>query len=430
MPGLGALASLRRRPPGTLAFLDGVRAIAVLWVLAYHVTVPLLVDALPVKASFHLLGPAGDVYAELLRFPPLQPILGGNLGVDLFLVLTGFLVGRSLLREQADTDRVRYGRFLARRWLRITPAYLLAMALYAIEPGQRAACARWGWSNLLFVNNLFGPQVSRSSCFGHGWSLALEMQFYAIAPVLVAAMAVRRAGARVPLALAAVSLACVLATVARHAGEPLMDWYAEAVYDKLHTRAIPCLLGLAAASAHESFERRRAAQGIDPLPARGGRALALLSGAAVLAVAYLGAGDHVDRFLPDGGPFETGNLVRLLFGRAVFGLGAAFLILWMARGGARHLSAFLSWRLWAPVASLSYAAYLVQFAVIVPGWLLAAPLLRTATSPTAALGLLLALFAVVTVSVFALALAVHLVAEAPLMKLLPRRDTHAPDRSR
>jgi peptidoglycan/LPS O-acetylase OafA/YrhL len=419
MPGGAALIALWRRPPGTLAFVDGLRAIAVLWVLVYHFTVPLLVDALPVEASFHLLGaPAGEVYAALLHRAPLQPVLAGNLGVDLFLVLTGFLVGRSLLREHAAAGRVRYGRFLLRRWLRIAPAYLVAVALYCVDPGQRAACAKWGWTNLLFVNNLFGPQISRRSCFGHGWSLALEMQFYAIAPLVVAAMRrawprplAPRAATRVPLALAALSLGCLVAVVAQHAGERLYDWYPEALYDKLHTRAVPCFLGLAAASASSSASPQEQSS-----RARARSAVALI---AVLAVAYLGAGDLADRFLPGSDPFEAGNLVRLLLGRAAFSAGAAYLVLRMARGAASPLRAFLSLRLWAPLASLSYAAYLVQFLILVPLWIVAAPVLRTAASPAGALGLIAAVFALALLLVFTLALAVHLLVEAPLMKLLP-----------
>ncbi len=165
---------------GSVPPLDGLRGIAVLLVMLSH-TIVLVPGRL-----------AGGRYHDYVS--------GGLLGVDLFFVLSGFLITAILLGERATHGGVALGSFYARRALRLLPAlylFLLVSWLYAtfvgfptnpdllpIQPGSVGSSIRWALiyaSNWQVVYHLF----SVSEGFGHLWSLAVEEQFYLVWPVLL-----------------------------------------------------------------------------------------------------------------------------------------------------------------------------------------------------------------------------------------------------
>lgn len=138
--------------------LDGLRAIAVLLVLWVH---------LPPLA----LGP------EMLRLSAaLQP---GAAGVDLFFVLSGFLITRILLADRQAGLPLR--RFMARRCLRIFPIYYLT--LLVMSGGLSSAEL---WAALSYTSNWVFPFLPGYSAVEHCWSLAVEEQFYLLWPPVVA----------------------------------------------------------------------------------------------------------------------------------------------------------------------------------------------------------------------------------------------------
>ena len=133
----------------------------------------------------------------------------GHFGVELFFVLSGFLIGGILVR-QAGAARFGVGRFWVRRWLRTLPNYYLFLAINIL-------LARWidgiwpsAGAYALFLQNFAWPQPI---FFIESWSLAVEEIFYLIAPLLVLAFAPRRMRRVSPLAW--VTLAIVLATAIR-----------------------------------------------------------------------------------------------------------------------------------------------------------------------------------------------------------------------
>lgn len=112
----------------------------------------------------------------------------GWAGVDLFFVLSGFLVGGLLLAEARDTGTVRPGRFLLRRGFKIYPAYwvFLLVTLPFVAPSASALAAQ-----LLFIQNYHAPLPES---WGHTWSLAVEEHFYLLLAI-GATWVVRRRGA-------------------------------------------------------------------------------------------------------------------------------------------------------------------------------------------------------------------------------------------
>ena len=142
--------------------LDFLRAVAVLMVIASHLPQPPSTVPAPIAAT-----------AVFFR-------MYGSLGVDLFFVLSGFLVAGLLFREVAQRGSIRIGRFLIRRGLKIYPAFYAFIGLSVaarIAYGDHIAKQQI-WAELLFVQNYF-PGV-----WTHTWSLAVEEHFYLLLAAL------------------------------------------------------------------------------------------------------------------------------------------------------------------------------------------------------------------------------------------------------
>lgn len=127
----------------------------------------------------------------------------GQFGVELFFVLSGFLIG-AILADQASANDLVIGRFWARRWLRTLPNYYLFLLLNFLL--DRWISGSWPpiLSYLVFWQNLAWPQPM---FFSESWSLAVEEIFYLVAPLLVLFW-LRRVRWRVdPVVLIAVAIA-------------------------------------------------------------------------------------------------------------------------------------------------------------------------------------------------------------------------------
>jgi len=145
----------RERQPG----LDLLRAFAIIVVVVYHAAL----------FGFKLPG-------RVDRF--------GWIGVDLFFVLSGYLIGGQLLASLARDQRIKLGRFFTRRALRIMPAYFVVLAIYFSLPSWReySEMSQPLWKFLLSVQNI---ALHGGTAFSHAWSLAVEDQFYLALPFLL-----------------------------------------------------------------------------------------------------------------------------------------------------------------------------------------------------------------------------------------------------
>ncbi|MGC1549941.1 MAG: acyltransferase, partial [Rhodanobacter sp.] len=181
--------------------VEGLRAVAILLVVAVHAGVPWLA--------------------------------GGFVGVDVFFVLSGFLITGLLVQEISDTGRLRFMDFYVRRLRRLLPALLVmllvicALAALLLAPSEQrdqadaAGMAALWLSNIHFAfaqQSYFAPGTE-TNLFLHTWSLGVEEQFYLIWPALLVWLLGRdgqRGMARLKIGmfvLIAVSLlACVMLT--------------------------------------------------------------------------------------------------------------------------------------------------------------------------------------------------------------------------
>ena len=199
--------------------LDGVRGVAMVLVLCAH---------------FALDGPATAVDRAVHGV-----MLLGYTGLDLFFVLSGFLITGVLLDARDTPHRVR--NFYARRGLRVLPLYYgVVIALVVVfplfRPGGTSALDtlrhnQW-WYWLHATNFIWRRPGAMPYNTGHFWSLAVEEQFYLIWPWLVFTLSPKTL-LRICLACVVGALVCRIAVIASGSG----DWVASYVWTRMDTLA-------------------------------------------------------------------------------------------------------------------------------------------------------------------------------------------------
>ena len=165
-------------PASRVANLDLLRAIAIALVVPVNLVGEGVLDG----------GPALNHVLE-----------SGWVGVDLFFVLSGWLIGGLYWRELGRHGDVQVGRFWARRWLRTVPPYLVALVVvWGLRDVFTADADPFDWRYLAFVQNYTGMPY-----WGVSWSLCVEEHFYLGLPVVLGVALRFRGGVPALLGLAA-----------------------------------------------------------------------------------------------------------------------------------------------------------------------------------------------------------------------------------
>jgi peptidoglycan/LPS O-acetylase OafA/YrhL len=231
------------RPAARYRGLDGLRAIAVTLVVVYHL------------------------------FPPaLLP--GGFIGVDVFFVISGFLITSLLLREHDTTGRIRLARFWQRRARRLLPALALVVALCStlawlvggdvlVRLGTQvvgAATFSYNWVSIAGGGGYFA--AATPELFRNVWSLAVEEQFYLVWPLLfLAFVLLPRTWARVAAALTMAAASAIwMAVVVGRGDDPTRAYFGT------DTHAFGLLLGVGLAFLLMPVLSRPAAAVVPALP--------------------------------------------------------------------------------------------------------------------------------------------------------------------
>ena len=159
--------------PGAFPALDGLRAIAILLVLARHASLPF-----EAGISDSIAGAQGFIWSVLRN---------GWLGVDLFFVLSGFLIARTLDRERLKGWNHGFpSAYLKKRILRTFPLYyaIIVICTLGVIPGYSVTVERPLYE--IAVHALFLQDYLGTNILVPLWSLATEEKFYLLAPFLVA----------------------------------------------------------------------------------------------------------------------------------------------------------------------------------------------------------------------------------------------------
>ncbi|MEM7050098.1 MAG: acyltransferase [Acidobacteriota bacterium] len=359
-------------PPGHLRAVDGLRALAVLWIILMHCV------------WFQMVFMEEATFVELLEGAPLW-ILGGPYGVDFFFVISGFLIGILLMKERQNTGRLDIKRFYIRRFLRLMPAYFVALGVYCVV--VKVNC-HMIWTNILYINNFFPGE---DQAMHWSWSLAIEEQFYFTFPVFLILIFYPLAKRwRLPLLFALLALAFVIrgaliayfdvwAPVPWSLGvedERFLTW-AEQLYIKPYARHGALLCGVIAAYLYLNYRVREFFEGRPTLATVGFFAsLAII--AWVTASTVHSAGPRWES--------STASFLFLTSYRYLLSAGVAYLLLYTRYRTDNPINRsviwFLSWRIWYSTAQLAYSAYLLHpivfvmvFGVLAPGGLDRIPML-------------------------------------------------------
>ncbi len=382
-----AVATLFRRPPGRFPALDGIRAVAVLMVVFFH------------AAS----------WAEVLGGGAARPTALGSArwffgtlwsGVDAFFVLSGFLIGRILLLQGRD-GVLDYRGFYVRRFARIVPAYWVALTIAVVVLSRFPAFAplygsrsvaellRAAIPNYLFVNNYVRGEID---VMGWAWSLCVEEHFYLVLPIVLSLLR-PPASRRTLLVLALLPVAPLAARALEYYTQPNVRlWDGLNFYS--HTRCDGLLLGVLIAYVHvfhHAWLLRTVRRLHWPI---------LAAAAACGAVAFW-----------YGGVFRIG--VFAVVGQfSVLSVGLALVVV-LALTVDDLVTRVLAHPFWYPIARVSYGMYLVHPFVAL--WLL---MLRpdAAHAILSSAGKLAGLGVVTAGCSFALACALFLVVELPMLR--------------
>ena len=313
---LSGLRDLWTVPASQVPALDALRALAIIMVVTGH---------------FPDLGKVQfPRYAQLFESPAFS---FGWTGVDLFFVLSGYLIGRQLWRERQRTGTVKVGRFLLRRGMRIWPLYLFIALISPMLVGKWS----YKWSDWAFLSNYAAGRVEG------GWSLSTEEQFYILAPlaILLCSRFLKVRGSMIALVASLLAVSCARWWTAH---KLLADGLSVAklktdMYTPFHLHNEGLTIGLMIALVAVVAPAL-----LDGTSDRRARVIAVAGVAALAALALRAANGIVFPFLA----------LALIYGSAVTVLLTV---------GTRRLKILKS-RMFYVVSRLSYGMYLLHFTVL------------------------------------------------------------------
>ncbi|MEJ2609699.1 MAG: acyltransferase [Candidatus Thiodiazotropha sp.] len=348
-----------QQSPNRYPALDGLRAIAMLLVLFFHCFYLNYASIEPTQRSQLLLDMS----------PWLNWVWQGDKGVDLFFVLSGFLISMLLLKEHRNSGRVDIRKFYIRRIARILPAYLvlLLIAWFVDMPNRE-----WIWGNLLFVSNLQPPATL---FIPWSWSITVEVQFYILFPLLLLPLITR--SKKPLLVMTVVVISCmllrqfILALYDNLNNMPFYEilfdtkklaaWW-DTLYIHLYTRAGPIVLGITAGVIHNFHGKK-----LDRFANSYNKSYLFIIGFALaIFLTILTLPVHMVQmdYLSHIG--HLGNLLFLGQHRNLFSLSVAILLLIAIHPASSTISfsTILRSKMLTPIAKVSYSAYLFHIFII------------------------------------------------------------------
>lgn len=349
------LASIFNRRPSNYAAIDGVRAISILLVMVYHIFL-VYEKSNPNETIASMLGQLGYGWSW---------VINGDKGVDVFFVMSGFLITGILLRTYAKLGHLNLKNFYLRRYLRLTPVYYFMLVVYFLLGAPNSENI---WANFLYVSNFIDY---KSQAAGWTWSLAVEEQFYFIYPLILIAILkwTKSPGYAlvVLLAMAVLVNAWIVLTDPQLSTTPFSQVYTNdayynhyftVLYDNLYTRfgglVVGCLVGYAMHFYKPTLSKV---------------ANSTLGGLSTLfALLIIFFFMVFPLYLPKYDGYHALHIIYDILNHTLFAMGVGVLIVAMIlqeQRLAKMLSWFFSLSFWYPIATLSYSLYLIHLVVMI-----------------------------------------------------------------
>ncbi len=341
--------------------IDAIRAISVLSIIAFHVTVGIIQIYNHEKATEYIL-----------NMPTLlQPLWHGEKGVDAFFLLSALVIGIPFFKNIENYNVASAFAFIKKKILRIYPLFLVALILYTI--GQWSYFGKYFLSNLVFLNNIIPGE---RTIIPVGWFLTVEVQYFILTPMLF--LILQKLKFR-GIALAGVffssvaACAAVLLNNSALYNRPITDLFlaqdrgefstqmGQFFYESNIARYGPYVAGFLLAYVRVFYSEKLSELFKNKLL----NALAfLLSALLIITPMTLPMYNPSSWFYQ---PFSaTQNFWALILSRQMFALGILLLILscWYGGGIFKYLTHFFSWKFWRPISKLSFPIYLFHFPFI------------------------------------------------------------------
>ncbi len=350
------LSALTEDSSGTFYLINGLRFFGMIWILIAH------------TVFVYSLYNGKEIFFQSLESAPfyLWWIWNADKAVDLFFVVSGFLISIMLLKEQNKTGAIQLKRFYFRRYLRLTPLYAVIAIIFWASGARNH---EWIWANLLYVNNFLHPD---NMALQWTWTLAVEEQFYLLLPLILIfiAKSPQRSFMQTMLGLLVLSLLIrfgVLYYYDELWNSNYRDMLSDKVismtfygklYDNLATRFGPLIVGVIAGYGYcfhqHAIQNWARATTYRPLT------LNILSMAVIVFFMYFPIMDT--RYS------ESSNGLRLyiVFHRTIFSIAFAWFMMsvFLQLSHVRFFSWFYSLKIWNPLGQLTYSIYLIHLMVI------------------------------------------------------------------
>jgi len=325
--------------------LDGLRAISITLVILFHaVSIPAMLNTDGVQR-----------YVESLP-AHWHWMIRGDKGVDLFFVLSGFLIGGALLAEKQRTGTINFGQFYFRRLLRLLPAYAVLLLILLAAPIKQDKI--YLLANFFYVNNFLD---FKNMIAPWTWSLAVEEQFYLLLPLFLMVLfwsSVQKS--RLLLWTVAAAVAIRAALLISHEEFFLRPYaeiisngdYLQTINDNLYTRFDALLVGVWVAYMQQMHAVALKAW----FCSRPVCAALLIASALLLLLLVMGA--------PIATMHQSWHPIALFLFHAMnntlfaFAIAALLICLLNDPGPGAGLRKFLSLSIWLPLAQLAYSIYL------------------------------------------------------------------------
>ncbi|XP_045156181.2 nose resistant to fluoxetine protein 6-like [Mercenaria mercenaria] len=363
---------------GPLACLNGIRVLSMWWVILGH------------SYGFMIYNMDNPVEAfKILQRFTFQPIINGSYSVDSFFFLSGLLVAYLALKEIREKGRLSWPYYFLHRYWRLTPLYAYVILYYTFlysytifgpnrammsQPQSTASvdiCKTKWWANLLYINNMY-PNYGNlaTTCIGWSWYLANDMQFYLIlGPVVIITLSLPRKLKYIGVFL---TIFLILLGVGirgfivwyyglafdsnvldymptKHVDDPLAK--NGPIYGRPYARYSVYLVGMLTGYILAMTNNRIR---LNRVVAIFGWCIAIATGLSVIYGLYY-YNNHPGTYMT---LVQTG--FYLAIGRTAWGLCLAWVVIACVSGNGGPVKDVLSWKVWAPLGRLTYAAYLVH----------------------------------------------------------------------
>lgn len=179
------MSSLLPLDRNRIASLDFLRGVAILLVIFSHARIVPGFSPEGIDQGNALV----SIIGKLSDFAFWRSVMTGWVGVDLFFVLSGYLIGGLLISELEERNRINFPRFWTRRAFKILPSYFVLILCLGLIPNSvyetlgQEGYWRSFWIHAFFLQNYLDPAT-----FGPTWSLAIEEHFYLCVPFFLTAV--------------------------------------------------------------------------------------------------------------------------------------------------------------------------------------------------------------------------------------------------